>query len=421
MKKNKIKVGIFIDGEFIPSNSGAANRFHYMSRYLNMRKEIDVVIFLGDRGWSKISMIKKEGFKTYVFNIGDFYQNIDSITEIIKKEKIDLIQFDSIEQVLSQGAKIKSELKIPIALEAHYDFINFAVNSNFSKKEIDKKMDDLKLAKKIIDGVICLSKDELKTFQKFFNGRDTILKVIPSGVDLGEIKPNQVNFKSKKCIFLGNMFFHPNEVAVDFIYNKIYKKLFKRGYIFVMIGDAPEVIIQKYKSKGFVFTGKVNNLNTVFKDALCALAPVFHGAGMRIKLLNYAAAGLPTLITKTGAEGFPAQELLGIINKEDFVNEIELLEEKKEQWTDNNSKLYEYISRNLTWETLAVKASDFYRKIIDSRPENHSARDVSIDFKSEPSWLVEVVKKGRFTNLKASVKKGFYKKVYKGLVKTEKL
>ena len=56
--KKKIKLAVFVDGDFIPSYDGASNRFHYLSRYLS-KQGIDLTIFHGYRGWSNISLIKK--------------------------------------------------------------------------------------------------------------------------------------------------------------------------------------------------------------------------------------------------------------------------------------------------------------------------------------------------------------------------
>src|SRR3989344_8315356 len=101
----KIKIGIFIDGDFIPSYDGASNRFHYLSRHLALNGA-DVVVFHGYRGWSDIKLIRKEPFKTYVFPKQHYYSNLELIASLIKKESIDIIQFDNLEPVLLQGIRL---------------------------------------------------------------------------------------------------------------------------------------------------------------------------------------------------------------------------------------------------------------------------------------------------------------------------
>ena len=80
----KIRLGVFVDGDFIPSFDGAANRFHYLSRAL-LWAGVEVVIFHGYRGWSDLKLIKKEKIKTYIFPIECYYNNLELIASIIKK------------------------------------------------------------------------------------------------------------------------------------------------------------------------------------------------------------------------------------------------------------------------------------------------------------------------------------------------
>jgi glycosyltransferase involved in cell wall biosynthesis len=407
MKKDKIKVAIFIDGEFIPSNSGAANRFHYMSRNLALHQDIEPIIFLGDRGWSDIKLIKNEPFKTYIFNNEDFYQSMDRIIKILKKERIQIIQFDSIEQVLSQGVYIKQQLRVPVILEAHYDFLSFMQNSKLPKNVVLAKRRDIERSKKVIDGLICLSKDEKSKFKEYYKFNTNQICAIPSGVELSEIKNDNINYNSKQCVFLGNLYFRPNEIALDYIYKFIYKKLRDKGYSILIAGDTPLKIKNKYSDSNFNFLGEIDDLNMLFRNSLCALAPIFHGAGMRIKLLNYIGAKLPVLITKEGAEGFPAKKLLKIIDSNKFIDTIEKIQSDKKRWIKNTSKLYDYVSQNLSWISLSSRTAQFYRDtIINNLVKKTKYITVKPSEYLVPSWLYEVKKKGRFKGKKPTVKKG---------------
>jgi hypothetical protein len=123
--KRKIKVGIFVDGDFIPSYDGASNRFHYLSRYL-ARNGVEIIIFHGYREWSDISLIKKEPFKTYIFPIEHYYNNLELIASIIRKESIDIIQFDNLEPILLQGIRLAELTGVKLVSEMHYVVRNLA-------------------------------------------------------------------------------------------------------------------------------------------------------------------------------------------------------------------------------------------------------------------------------------------------------
>lgn len=141
--KKKIKVGIFVDGDFIPSYDGASNRFHYLSRYLALNG-IDIVIFHGYREWSDISLIRKEPFKTYIFPIKNYYNNLELIASLIRKESIDIIQFDNLEPILLQGIRLAELSGTKLVSEMLYVVRNLAkdlvlINSEYPKLKKWKK------------------------------------------------------------------------------------------------------------------------------------------------------------------------------------------------------------------------------------------------------------------------------------------
>ena len=106
------KVAIFVDGEFIPSFSGATDRFHYLSRALQKFTNTDVVIILCDRGWSDIGEIAREEFKTYLVNPA-LFKNVAFLAQILGKEKIDLVQFANLELAVEVGLPLAKNLNVP--------------------------------------------------------------------------------------------------------------------------------------------------------------------------------------------------------------------------------------------------------------------------------------------------------------------
>lgn len=404
--KKRIKLGIFIDGEFIPSYSGAANRFHYLSRYLQKTGEVDVTIFLGDRGWCDLELIAKENFKTIIFSTKDFYGNFELLTAYVKKEKIDVLQFDSIEQLLLQGLPLAKRLDIRLVLEAHYDFVSVGEKIGLSKKAIKEKVKLQKLIGKVVDGFICLSFEEKESFIKKLGIPEERLVVIPSGVDVHEISSDCFDPHSKTLVFLGNLFFGPNTEAVEAIAIKIFPKLESYGYSVLIGGDVPEEVRKKYERKNFRFTGPIPDLNTLFRGALFALAPIFHGPGMRIKILNYLAAGLPVITTSEGAKGFPNKNILIIEDNIEKYPDLILSKSADVRVLPAQAKVgSDYVRENLCWENIAKNVVGFYTKILEKQVVIRSTNDaLPRDMKiTEPAWLQEALFRGRFKGLAPKV------------------
>ncbi len=53
------------------------------------------------------------------------------------------------------------------------------------------------------------------------------------------------------------------------------------------------------------FLGRLDSIEEIAKDCLFAINPVLMGSGIKIKILDYLALGLPTITTKEGGYGYP--------------------------------------------------------------------------------------------------------------------
>ena len=114
------------------------------------------------------------------------------------------------------------------------------------------------------------------------------------------------------------MFYWPNQNAVKFIAKKIYPEIYKKfnEIKFTLIGMVPENIKRTLERDNFIFTGSITgvNLNKILKESTIALCPVTEGSGMKVKILNYCAAGLPVITTTIGASGYERVKSLIIEN-----------------------------------------------------------------------------------------------------------
>jgi len=398
---NKTKIGIFIDGGFIPSYDGATNRFQYLSKHLK-KNGVDVVIFYCYRGWSNIELIKKEPFKTYLLPVNNYYRNINLIADLIKKEHINIIQFNDLEPILSFGARLSEMTKTYLVIEMHYVVSSLAKALGSSSRYIKNIKKYEKLVGNLTDHLICVSDDDKPVLSNNMNISDNRISVIPSGVDVDGIKFSSPNFSKKTVVFLGNLFFEPNAVAVDNIYKYIYPELKKLGFKFLIVGDCPKTIKDKYKNHNFEFTGTVADLNDVFKKSTIALAPILEGTGMRLKTLNYLSAGLPVITTSISALGFQSKDVLIIENNfKKYPNIILDLISNRARVLELSKRGRNLVEKKFNWDYIANKTKLTYEKILSIPIKN---KDVFIKEASkpkltkEPVWLVETITKGRFAD-----------------------
>lgn len=118
-----------------------------------------------------------------------------------------------------------------------------------------------------------------------------------------------------KAVFLGALGRVENREAVKWIREHLAPRLLG-GTLpvqFLVIGDDPSKKLRLNAPPNMRFTGYIEDLGAVFSQCHLAVLPLFEGAGVKVKVLESLAAGLPVITTAIGAEGIPASEDDGLI------------------------------------------------------------------------------------------------------------
>lgn len=148
--------------------------------------------------------------------------------------------------------------------------------------------------------------------------------------------------------------------AVWFLEN-VWPKMEDPRVRFVIIGNNPPDILKRYESDKVLITGFVEEIHPYFQDALCLVAPLVLGAGVKIKVLEGLSSGLPVLTNDIGIEGIPAKDKKDFFyckTADDYLAVInELLSNDFDFATiENNSK--EFIRTNFNFENDASVFAD---------------------------------------------------------------
>jgi glycosyltransferase involved in cell wall biosynthesis len=105
-------------------------------------------------------------------------------------------------------------------------------------------------------------------------------------------------------LFLGTTRYPPNFFAVSEICRHLAPALPRLD--FHIVGEAPWR--PPSVPSNVRFLGRVHSTAVPLGGAQVAVAPVRHGSGTRLKLLEYFAAGLPVVCTAKAAEGLDIQD-----------------------------------------------------------------------------------------------------------------
>jgi glycosyltransferase involved in cell wall biosynthesis len=130
--------------------------------------------------------------------------------------------------------------------------------------------------------------------------------VIPNCVDVTRVSPRPAHAFAGggTVLFMGTIRYPPNYFAVREICAAIAPALPRLQ--FVIVGDAAGAPTRAPANVRFL--GMVPSTAGPLAAAQLAVAPLHHGSGTRLKLLEYFAAGLPVVCTPKAAEGLDVRD-----------------------------------------------------------------------------------------------------------------
>jgi len=360
-----MKVAIFIEGIILPDFDGGTSREYNLAKYLNLNG-IETYVINCNRGWNDIQLLKKELFSILLVPPKKFY-NVKMIEKILKKFKIDAIQMEYPEIVLTHGIKLKQRLKIPLVYDAHHAIYVLQERLKRDRLTINLTKFEELVVGNYSDLFFCVSKIDKKRFIKLGIDKNK-LKLVPNGVDINSIQFHGPNFNTNTVMFLGHNYYEPNEIAVKLIAEKIYPSVKQKikNIRFLIVGECPKSLKRKYQKKDFIFTGPIEDLNTIYKNTSICICPLISGSGTRVKIFNYFAAGKPVISTSLGAEGIDVINGKHIILEDDifkFSDHIVHLLNNRKKSIKLAKNGREYVIK-CGWDKIGKKLARHYKNLL---------------------------------------------------------
>ena len=133
-----------------------------------------------------------------------------------------------------------------------------------------------------------------------------LVECVPIGVDVDHFQPIERTQGSLNMLSIGTMYWPPNVDSMLYFCREILPLVREQipDCTLTIAGQRPVESIQALgREPGIAVTGYVDDESKVAKDCGVFIVPLRSGSGVRVKILNALAMGLPVVSTPVGAEG----------------------------------------------------------------------------------------------------------------------
>lgn len=148
--------------------------------------------------------------------------------------------------------------------------------------------------------------------QPYSSGNEIQITVVPIAVDTRELQPVQRNHGSKNILTLGTLHYPPNADGIRWFVKEVFPLVLSRDpeVTLTIVGKNPPadfLQLQEKHPRSIEVTGYVEDLTPYFERAGGMVIAVRAGGGMRVRILEAFARGMPLVTTTVGLEGIDAQ------------------------------------------------------------------------------------------------------------------
>jgi GT2 family glycosyltransferase len=180
----------------------------------------------------------------------------------------------------------------------------------------------------------------------------------------------------RDILFVGSFRHPPNEDAVVFFLSEIMPLIRPAlpGVRFLVVGSHVPPRIQKLASADVVILGFVPDLAPLLYECRVSVAPLRYGSGVKGKLTQSLAWGLPAVATPIAAEGLrlvDGDDLLIASDPVQFAQHVIRLYQEEALWTHLSHNGRNHIATHLSYETVRTSVATLLDQVLnDPLPNN---------------------------------------------------
>ncbi len=208
--------------------------------------------------------------------------------------------------------------------------------------------------------------------------------VIPSGVDTTFFRPAEHPAPPDGIIFTGHFSHEQNRDAVRWFLARVWPGIRERHpeLFFYVVGPnpPPDIRDSPWRDPRIVVTGEVADVRPYLHRSSVYVCPIRMGSGLRGKVLEAMAAGVPVVATSAAVEGIPVQPggtCMIADDAEVMRDQILWLLGDKPLRRRMAQRAREVVRDRLSWERSVDRLEDLLLEISGQPPRRRGARSLS--------------------------------------------
>lgn len=317
-----------------------------LKQYLNKQTVVPITTEIKPTS-ALINFIQRKNYNLSRFKSEKLYHEIAKNL----KEKYDYIVCDSL-FAASQLSHFDFNELAPVIIRSHnveseiwklHASLETSVLKRFYLRNLEKSLrkEEIEILNKAAV-IWAISEEDQQWITKHTEQKNAVLLPVSVTSDSNTI----VDYKSKGFFHLGSMDWKPNQEAVNYLVKKIWGNPKVSDFTLKIAGSKSEHF-RFFGTNSIEVVGWVKDSNEFMAKSGTLVTPILSGSGIRIKLLEAMALGIPCITTKLGASGIDSLKSgIQIADTEESFVELILKFHKNEHLRQEvGTKSRDYISK----------------------------------------------------------------------------
>lgn len=339
--------------------TGAAARTLHLNRRL-ADAGADITLLLCDLN-PRSAPTRRWPFAVRYLPYADLYEDTAPLTAQVRELAPDVLVMSNTQLTVRYGRALADAGGARLVYEMHDDEAAVARTIGSGEWEVRQAAVLQATAVAAADAVVAFTRRDADLATAL---RGRAVHIVPCGVEPGP-PPDHARERPGTAAFVGNLYYEPNVRAVAFLRARLAPALAPAGGSVEVYGRYPASLRALGTGNALQLHGPVPNLRAALSTAQVAVAPLDSGGGMKLKVLQYLAAGLPVVGTPEAFAGLPDPRAFALVSTDpamsdlpDLVTALRDDEGLRRRLGDTGRSLAE---SEFSWAAAAVVALRAYR------------------------------------------------------------